>query len=199
MNMCPDHSEIRMYADLADLNRGFLGLLTAPGAGQAAPGLGLEVAIVGQLRRLSPAQIEFIAGTPGLLACFTHSPQANLRQVAEMPAAHPSLPSVWRESARLYVTGILTWFWQLDQHDWPCCALCAGSQEKQPGSPGEFDFTRIRSSADFAVDRLRARFTDHPSFWVDLIRGARSGDEDFRELSRLTVIPLVLAEECSVG
>ena len=25
--MCPDHSDIRMYADLVDLNRGFLGLL----------------------------------------------------------------------------------------------------------------------------------------------------------------------------
>jgi len=197
--MYRDCSDMRMYADLADLNRGFLSLLTESGAGRAAPGLGLDVVIVDQLRRLSPAQIGFIASTPGLLACFAHLPQATLLQVAERPVTRQPFPSGWRESARLYVTGVLTWLWQLDQHNWPCCALCAGFREKGPGSPGEFDFTKIRSSADFAVDQLRARFTDHPTFWSDLIRSARSGDEDLRALSQLTVIPLVLAEECSAG
>ena len=195
--MYHDHSDMRMYTDLVDLNRSFLGLLTEPGAGRAAPGLGLDVVIVEQLRRLSPDEIEFIAATPGLLACFAWLPQANLLQVAEIPAARPPFPSEWRESARLYVTGVLTWLWHLDQHGWPCCALCAGFDEKVPGLPGEFDFARILTSADFAVDRLRARFTDHPSFWADLIRSARSGDEELRALSQLTVIPLVLAEECS--
>jgi hypothetical protein len=197
MNMYPDHSDMRMYADLVDLNRGFLGLLTEPGGGRAASGLGLNVVIVEQLRRLSPEETEFIAGTPGLLACFARLPQARLLQVAEIPADRPSFPSAWRESARLYVTGVQTWLWQLDQHDWPCCALCVGPGEKGQGMAGEFDFTRIRTSADFAVDRLRARFTAHPSFWTDLIRSARNGDEDLRALSQLTVIPLVLAEEYS--
>jgi len=61
----------------------------------------------------------------------------------------------------------------------------------------KLDFAQIRSSADLAVDQLRARFTEHPSFWTDLIRSARSGDAEFQSLSRLTIIPLILAEECS--
>jgi hypothetical protein len=189
---------MRIYADLKDLNRGFLGLITEPGAHRAVPTLGLDAAIVDQLCRLSPEELELIAGTPGLLACFSRLPPVSLRQVAEMPITHLPARSGWRESARLYVTGLLTYLWQMEQRDWPCCALCAGSAEKQSGSLGEFDFARIRASADFAVDQLRARFTNHPSFWIDLIRSARSGNEDFQVLSRLTIIPLVLAEECSV-
>ncbi len=195
--MCPDHSDMRMYADLTDLNRGFLGLMTEPGEHRAVPTLGLDAAIVDQLRRLSPAELEFIAGTPGLLACFSRLPSVSLHQVAETRITPLPAPSGWRESARLYVTGLLTYLWQMEQRDWPCCALCAGFAEMGSGSLGEFDFARIRASADFAVDQLRARFTDHPSFWTDLIRSARSGNEDFRVLSRLTIIPLVLAEECS--
>lgn len=192
-----DLSDIRMYADLTDLNRGFLGLMTEPGAHRAAPALGLDVAIVDQLRRLSAAELELIAGTPGLLACFSRWPPVSLHQVAETSITRPPAQTGWRESARLYVTGLLTYLWQMEQHDWPCCALCAGSADKEPGLLEAFDFARIRASADFAVDQLRARFTDHPSFWADLIRGVHSGNEDFQVLSRLTIIPLVLAEECS--
>jgi hypothetical protein len=195
--MYPDHSDLRMYADLADLNRGFLGLLTEPGSRQAVPTYGLDAAIVDQLRRLSPQELEFIAGTPGLLACFSRLPAAALLQVAEMPVIHRSEQSDLRESARLYAIGLLTYLWQMEQRDWPCCALCAGSAEKGSGLLGKFDFAQIRASADFAVGQLRARFTNHPSFWTDLIRSARSGDEDFQLLSQLTIIPLVLAEECS--
>ena len=195
--MCPDHSDIRIYADLADLNRGFLALLIAPGVRQAAAGLGLNAAIIDQLRRLSPDQLGFIAGTPGLLACFAKLPAASLLRVAERQTLHPTQQTAWRDSARLYVTGLVTWIWQMDERDGPYCALCAGASETGSGILGEFDFARIRGSAECAVDQLRARFTHHPSFWTDLIRSARSGDEDFRFLSQLTVIPLALAEECT--
>lgn len=197
--MRPDHSDMQIYEDLTDLNRGFLGLLTEPGAGRAVPGLGLDSAIVDQLRRLSPEEMEFIAGTPGLLACFARVPLTLLHQVAEMPITRPPTEPGWRESARLYVTGLLTYMWQTEQHGWPACTLCTGAVEKEPGSLAVLDFARIRASADLAVDQLRARFAAHPVFWADLIRSARSGNEDFQTLSQLTIIPLVLAEECSAG
>ncbi|MAF83273.1 MAG: hypothetical protein CL797_04145 [Chromatiales bacterium] len=187
---------MRMYADLSDLNRGFLGLLTEPGAQQAVPNFGLDAAIIDQLCRLSLAELEFIAGTPGLLACFSQLPTVSMHRVAEAPTTRQPAQAAWRESARLYVTGLLTYLWQMEQRDWPCCALCAGSAELHSGSLGEFDFARIHASADIAVDQLRARFSNYPSFWTDLIRSARSGNEDFQALARLTIIPLVLAEEC---
>ncbi len=196
--MCPDLSDMRIYDDLTDLNRGFLGLIIAPRAGQVVPTFGLDAAIIDQLRRLSPEELEFIAATPGLLACFSRLPPPSLYQVAETRVTRlPSQPA-WRDSARLYVTGLLTYLWQIEQQGWPGCALCAPSAEPGRTSLAELDFTRIHSSADFAVDQLRARFFDYQSFWIDLIRGARSGNEDLQALARLTIIPLVLAEECSV-
>lgn len=195
--MYPDHADMRMYADLTELNLGFLTLMTDPGACQAISSLGLDVAIVDQLCRLSPAELEFVAGTPGLLACFSSLPARARHHVAEPPAASRSAQSGWRESARLYVTGLLTYLWQLERGNVPSCALCAGFTASGFAPLAELDFVRIRSSAELAVDHLRVRFARHPSFWIDLIRSARSGDEDFQALSRLTVIPMLLAEQCS--
>jgi hypothetical protein len=195
--MRPEHSDMRLYVEITGLNRGFLELITKPGPLREAPVLGLDAATVDQLRQLSPEELEFIAGTPGLLACFSHIPSVSRLRVAEKSVSRISAQTGWRESARLYVTGLLTYLWQMEQQDWPCCALCAGSTGQSSMLSVELDFTRIRSSADLAVDQLRARFTEHPSFWTDLIRSARSGDAEFRSLSRLTIIPLVLAEECS--
>ncbi|MDP7153678.1 MAG: hypothetical protein QF789_03780 [Gammaproteobacteria bacterium] len=195
--MRPNHSDMRMYADLMDLNRGFLGLLTAPRSQQAVPNFGLDAAIIDQLSRLSLAELEFIAATPGLLACFSQWPTVSMHWVAEVGTTRTSNQAAWRETARLYVTGLLTYLWQMEKRDWPCCALCAGSAELNSGSMEKFDFTRIHVSADIAVDQLQARFNNYPSFWTDLICSARSGNEDFRALSQLTIIPLALAEECS--
>lgn len=195
--MYGDRADMRLYADLTELNLGFLTLITDPGACQAVSSLGLDVAIVDQLRRLSSTELEFIAGTPGLLACFASFPVRARHHVAEPPADRQSAHSSWRESARLYVTGLLTYVWQLEHGSVPSCALCAGFTASGFAPLAEFDFVRIRSSAELAVDQLRVRFARHPSFWIDLIRSARSGDEDFQALSRLTVIPLLLAEECS--
>ena len=110
--MCPDHSDMRMYADLADLNRGFSGLVDRTGrARRAAPRLGLDAAIIDQLRRLSPVRTRVHRRNPGLLACFARLPPASLDcQVAEQPVTHPPYNPAGDDSARLYVTGLLTWF-----------------------------------------------------------------------------------------
>ncbi len=195
--MRPEHSDMRLYVELTGLNRGFLGLITETGPLREAPVLGLDAATVDQLRRLSQEELEFIASTPGLLACFSNIPTVSRLRVAEKSVTRIAAQTGWRESARLYVTGLLTYLWQMEQQDWPCCALCAGSIGQGSEPSMKLDFAQIRSSADLAVDQLRARFTEHPSFWTDLIRSARSGDAEFQSLSRLTIIPLVLAEECS--
>jgi len=191
--MCPDHGDTPLTPELVSLNLGFVELIAAPDA----PGLGLEAAIVEQLRTLAPLEKAFIAGTPGLLACFARLPPPALQRVAEAPPVLTPVESSWREAARLYVTGLLTWLRQLEQQAVPCCALCAAAQDPARNSLAHLDFSRIRASADFAVDQLRVRFCDHPTFWADLIRSARSGDEDFQALSRLRIIPLVLAEQCA--
>ncbi len=195
--MCPDHADMRLFDDLIDLNRGFLSLITAPGARRAAQAHGLDSAIIDQLRSLSAQDLEFIARTPGLLAGFAKVSAVSLHRVAEMPAVGLVVNSTWRESARLYVTGLLTYLWQMEQHEQSYSALRAGVSASGSELLVGIDFARIHASADYAVDHLRARFADHPSFWPDLIRSACSGNEEFQLLSQLTIIPLVLAEDCS--
>jgi len=199
--MYREYSDTRIYSDLADLNRGFLDLLVEPASLRGFSPFGLDAAIVDQLRQLSPPELEAIAGTPGLLACFSRFAPAAHHQVAETPAVALRGQSAWRESARLFATGLSTYLRQMERRGWSRCALGpvsgTGSDESVPIA--HLDFARIRPSADLAVDRLRARFSAHPSFWVDLIHSARSGNEDFQVLSRLTIIPLALAEACSAG
>ncbi len=197
--MYPEYSDTRIYADLANLNRGFLDLLVEPGSPRVASTFGLDAAIVNQLRQLSAVELDMIATTPGLLACFSQFAPVPLHQVAETSIAGLSEPPVWRESARLFVMCLLTYLRHMQQHGWSRCALGTGfgSASNARVPPAHFDFARIRPSADLAVDQLRARFAAHPSFWSDLIHSARSGNEDFQTLSRLTIIPLVVAEECS--
>lgn len=189
--MCPDRDDMPLTAELISMNLGFLELVTAADA----PCLGLEPAIVEQLQALAPPERVFIAGTPGLLPCFARLPSPALQCVAEAQPALAPIAAAWREAARLYVTGLLTWLRQVEQQDLPCCALCAPSRNPAQNHLAHLDFAQIRASADAAVDQLRARFGDHPTFWADLIRSARSEDEDFRALSRLRIIPLVLAEQ----
>ena len=47
---------------------------------------------------------------------------------------------------------------------------------------------------DDMLGGLTARFGRHPRFWPDLIRAAVSADNQFRALSRLTIIPMAIAE-----
>ena len=60
----------RTYEALRSLNAGFLALVTGPDAPGVAPRLGLDPPICAQLSRLAPEELEFIAGTPSLLAGF---------------------------------------------------------------------------------------------------------------------------------
>jgi len=195
----------RIYAELTSLNAGLLRILVwqdprgTRGQPRLAPGIAL------QLRGLTREQLAFIAGTPALLAGFM--PLAEVDRVADSGAfAHPYAPAdpvaitagaprlpvdEWSRLTRVFTATLLTWLWKSDQHDELVRALCVGCGEKLP----KLSVRRIESVATDAAPRLRVRFAAHPRFWPDLIAAARSADPQLRALSRLAVIPLVLAEE----
>lgn len=183
----------RTYEALRSLNAGFLALVTDPDGLGVAPRLGLDPPICAQLSRLAPEELEFIAGTPSLLAGFDTPDRAHA--VLSGRVAEPRSDSVaWSDArsaaARVFAAALLTYLWQMDRRDRLMTALCVGSAEPLP----DLTIARIQAYAAEATHRLRARFADHPCFWPDLIRAARSHDPDLRYLSRLTVIPLSLAE-----
>lgn len=200
--------DTRIYDDLTSLNAGLLRILVwqdrpdAPGQPALAP------TIATQLRELSLEELEFIAGTPALLAGFVASVDGNrVDRVADSAvfaghyvpadpqssgAGAPQLPGDdLLRVTRVFTATLLTWLWKSDQHDELVRALCIGYREKLP----RLSVPLIESLATDAAPRLRVRFADHPRFWPDLVSAARSGDPQLRALSRLAVIPLVLAED----
>jgi hypothetical protein len=191
-------------SELRSLNSGLLRLLIWPGYAEGARSLGLAPEIIAQLRALTADDLEFIAGTPALLAGFEMSATVNAAgQVAE-PGSRRHLRSLdamscdtfepidpWSQAAHLFTATLLTWLWKTDSRDQLVMALCMGPDHPLP----RLGVSRIEALAAHARQRLRVRFGNKPRFWPDLIRAARSRDTDLRELSRLAVLPLMLAEE----
>jgi hypothetical protein len=175
------------------LNAGLLRVLVATDSAGEAPAFGLPPTIVTQLRRLAPRELEFIAGTPVLLAVFEPPPFA-VGQIADAesgcgryaaPVAGPQ-----PRQAELFAAALVTWLWQMDRHDELVRALCVEAGQPLPAA----GFPTIDALAGHAARNLRARFCDHPRFWPDLLRAARSRDADLRELVRLSALPLLVAE-----
>lgn len=204
----------RIYAELTSLNAGLLRILVSREAADRTAPLGLAPAILGQLRELLPAELDFIAGTPVLLAGFeAPEPAGRVDRIAdvERPLESYGIAAVgltpggpcdgplenqrsdpWSRMTRLFAAALLTWLWQVDRRDQLITALCIGPGDRLP----PLSVPLIESLAGLATQRLRVRFGAHPRFWPDMVRAARSRDAELRALSRLAVLPLVLAEEC---
>jgi hypothetical protein len=187
--------DMRFYGELQDLNAGFLRLIINHGRAWQAPLLGLDAGATAALRRLSDTELEFIATTPGLLAGFTVLPPP--QSVSELQSELHGADGHWLESARLFCTALMIYLWQIARRDQLVTALCVGPGARRVSRLADLSFREIQDATDRAMCQLNARFGGHPAFWPDLIRAARSRDDDFRMMSRLAIIPLTLAEHRS--
>jgi hypothetical protein len=191
-------------SELRSLNSGLLRLLTRPGYAEGVRSLGLAPEITARLRALSADDLDFIAGTPALLAGFELPPTADVADHVADPGPHQrfrmpdpmpcdtlAVIDPWSQAAHLFTATLLTWLWKTDCRDQLVMALCLGPDHALP----RLGVAQIETLAAHARQRLRVRFGDKPRFWPDLIRAARSRDTDLREFSRLAVLPLMLTEE----
>ena len=184
--------DMRFYGELKELNIQFLSLIVDYGKHWQEPVLGLDAGSAAALCRLSASELDFIATAPGLLAGFTQLPLQPSVCEARVDLDQPD--EDWLSSARHYCIGMMTYLWQLARRDQLVAALCVGPVSKRISHFAELSFGDIQGCADRAIAQLSARFGDHPTFWPDLIRAARSQDAELRDLSRLAIIPLTLAE-----
>jgi hypothetical protein len=116
--------DTHFYAEIRDLNLEFLGLLAAGRRCCHGPVFGLDTAVVDQISRLNPPQLEAMAVTPCLLAGFSASRPARAARIAEPP---PAGDPEWSAHARLFAAGLLTYALQMARRDSLMAALCAGS------------------------------------------------------------------------
>jgi hypothetical protein len=182
----------RFYEELRELNAAFLSLFTDQRLLWHGPLLGLNPQITNGLRCLSAVELEFVAATPCLLAGFPLRPLSQSVSESQMQI-RPS-DEQWLDSARLYSAELVMYLWQMTRQDRLVNRLCVGPEPERVKPLTDMGFREIQAYARIAIEHLRARFARHPRFWPDLIRAARSGNRDFRSLSRLTIIPLTLAE-----
>jgi hypothetical protein len=191
----------RFYADLQDLNAGFLALIADPELPWHGPLLGLDPGVIAGIRGLGPEQLEFVASTPGPLVGFDRFPSPD--RIAESrpePAAddYPADPR-WLESARLFSTELMVYSWQTARQDTLSAAICFGPGAEQRSRLANMSFREIQECARPALYQLTARFGLHGRFWPDLLRAAASADPDLKFLSRLAIFPLTLAEGRTAG
>lgn len=184
--------DTRFYAELRDLNAGFLALISDSNLAWHGPLLGLDAPIVSAIRSLSVTQHDFIAETPCPLVGFEILPPPN--RVAETASELHPPDERWLESARVFSVELVTYLWQMARKDRLTAAFCFGPDSGRVRRMADMSFREIQQCAAPAVHQLQARFARHPRFWPDLIRAARGADSDFQSLSRLTIIPLALAE-----
>jgi hypothetical protein len=182
----------RFFSELKDVNAGFLRLLTSHDPACHEPVMGIDAGVVAGLRRLSAAELDYIAGAPGMLAGFTILPLAH----AVSESTQPSLPADdrWLESLRLFAAGLMTYIWQLSRRSYSNATFCFGPEDNRLTTVAALSFLEIQSSATQMRFALNARFGSHPRFWPDLIRAATSDNAEFRALARLAIIPLAQVE-----
>lgn len=182
----------RFYADLRDLNAGFLALIADPELRWHGPLLGLDSGVTAGIRALSGAQLDFIASTPCPLVGFNTFPPP--RVIADSGARNRPADDRWLDSARLFSTELVMYLWQTARQDWFSAAMCFGPGAEQASRLASMSFREIQHCARPALDQLTARFGRHKRFWPDLLRAAASADRDLKFLSRLAVFPLALGE-----
>ena len=191
--------DTEIYAELRSLNAALLRILVWGGRPDAPERLRLDPGVAAALRRLTPDQLDYVAGTPALLAEFSAVEPVSVTGLVADSGPVPDFYASgggreidaadgWVRVTRLFTATLLTWLWKTDRRDPLVRALCVGCASELPS----LSVSMIEALAVEAAPRLRVRFADHPRFWADLVFAARSSDSHLRSLARLAVIPLVV-------
>jgi hypothetical protein len=183
---CPDS---RFFADLTDLNREFLGLMTDSRLAPGCSVLGMDPAWINLLAGLNEEELRYISRTPCLLAEFV-PPEAVVVAAMPLPDAHVA---GWQSDVTLYSVTLLSFLRATLGRDQLLAALCVGPEPGEVCRVAELSLGGLGGYAAQASGSLQARLVDAPNFWPDLIRASRSENRELRHLSRVAAIPLVVS------
>jgi len=190
--MQPEPPDKRFYAEVRAFNLEFLALLSDRRCGENELALlGLDPGIGEALRTLTAVERGFVADAPGLLAGFAALPCGDA--VGDAADRLAGLDTGWREAARIFATGLLTYLSQLVHRDVLATSLCLGVGRAAEIELDRASFRDVLTCSALAAGYLRARFAGRSGVWRDLLRTARCPDERLRQLCRLTIVPLGLA------
>jgi hypothetical protein len=180
----------RFYTELEELNLEFLQLLADRPRHLETQAFGLEAGVVEQISRLTLPQRQAVAATPCLLAGLGRWPQrGNAVRIAEDRTEVGDRR--WADAARVFVTGLVTYVWQMARRDDLHAALCLGGRAREFR---DFGFREAQRYAAAALGCMEARFRYQRWLWPDLIRCAREGNAERLRLAQLSAVQLALSE-----
>jgi len=183
--------EKRFFCELRELNAEFLSLAGHPDRPGGRELFGLEPALSECIGSLSAEQLDFVAGTPVLLAGFAaiDAPPG----IGERTAYFDAADGNWLASTQAFSAGLMTYLWQIARRGGLDAAFCVGLSRDQVRRLAAWRFADIRVLAATASQRIEARFCHHPRFWPELIRAAGSGAKPVQRLLRLSAISLAIS------
>jgi hypothetical protein len=194
--MSLDSPDKHISAEIRDINREFLRLVTHRATDGAERVLGLDGGVLAALRQLSAEQQERIAHSPVPLVEF--HPFPGLSEIRDRPATclvEQLTDPAWQYELHGFVNRLLTCIWQTARRDRLMTSLFIGIDRDGCRVLSTMSFCRISRFAADAADALQIRLADHPSFWPDLIRLARKGNRSQQVASRLSAIQLSVARQ----
>jgi len=182
----------QFFAEIRDLNLGFLQLVADPRASDEALGmLAMPSASAAAVQSLRQAELTRLACAPVLLArlddlCLGAG-------VAETPPLPAGLDPDWNRRACLFAAGLLTYLWQLARRQPVAASLCLGPDPARVHALARLTGQQVLACGAVAGAMLRARRIFRAPFLPELLRTARD-DDAVGELPGLDLIPLGLAQ-----
>ncbi len=185
----------RIYSEITELNREFLHLLAHVDRAGQQQIFGLDPLLVERLASFGATEREAIASTPCLLAEFRWLPGPDsVPAITDGAHRDDGASAACRRDIEVFAASMLTYMWQ-STHGHPLLTrLCIGLNRDAYRMLSELSFSRIRQHAQHAATLLQARLCGHPRFWPDLLGSVSIPDQHLRALSRLSIVPLTVAQ-----
>jgi hypothetical protein len=189
--MLQKHPDLQIQAEIMDINREFLRLLTHPQLAAPDGCLGIDKVTLDCMRRLSVTELELIAGSPVLLVEFCPLPDVqSYPRLADQKVADEGIGDMWQRELNGYANRLLIFAWHVARRDRSISSFHLGLEPAQARQLAQMSFTQISRSGEYAAAYLRARLSWHPNFWSDLVRAIRSGSPEQQTAALLAVIQL---------
>jgi hypothetical protein len=182
----------QFFAEIRDLNLGFLRLVADPRAGDEALGmLAMPAASAAALQSLEEPELSRVASAPVLLARLDDLGFGS--GVAETMPLPAGLDPQWSQRVSLFAAGLLTYLWQLARRQPVAASLCLGPDPARVQALARLTGQEVLACGAVAGTILRARRVFRAPFLPELLRTARHGAPS-EDLPGLDLIPLGLAQ-----
>lgn len=187
--MADESEERKRLEEIFEINRRFVDLIAQYDGDAAGGRYGLPEDLCGEIRALTDSQRDLVASVPLLLVTVTRGAVEKAETVRDSgEGKHPGF--LGSDAAeQVFGAALMTWLTQDAQQKHTLSSLWLGAAGYEGEPVRDLNFGDIQGLAPHSGSILKARFSDRPKVWSDLLEAARSDDPQRQHLARLAVLP----------